>query len=222
MADRAEQAFFNAEPATVSRDFKNRVYFQSPNRFAGMSPDFPHGPMASDGMYRRVRSPLCCIGQTHGDDPVFLLAHRAQILPLNPGSLLPLLDETGFINDADGMGAGMFLGNDLLQAVASQIFLSTMLAEKLLERPHRNTGRQGDARHALAGQVRELAVDIDRKMRPRVFASKAVVETFQKTGKHRSQSANLLGIHAWASLFGQDISFTNLFKQSNVKLALWY
>jgi hypothetical protein len=31
MADRAERAFFNAGPATVTRDFKTHVYFQSPN-----------------------------------------------------------------------------------------------------------------------------------------------------------------------------------------------
>ena len=41
MADRLERAFFNAGPATVSRDFKTHVYFQSPNRFANLSPDFP-------------------------------------------------------------------------------------------------------------------------------------------------------------------------------------
>jgi len=37
MADRVERAFFNAGPATVSRDFKTHVYFQSPNRMADRS-----------------------------------------------------------------------------------------------------------------------------------------------------------------------------------------
>ncbi|MHB8863741.1 MAG: beta-L-arabinofuranosidase domain-containing protein [Pirellulaceae bacterium] len=60
MADRAERAFFNAGPATVSRDFKTHVYFQSPNRFANMSPDFPHGPRAGGGTYQPKHSPLCC------------------------------------------------------------------------------------------------------------------------------------------------------------------
>ena len=160
------------------------------------------------------------IGQMHSNDPVFLLAHRAQVLPLHAGSLVPLFHEAGFIDDANGMGMGMFRGNDLLQAVASQIFLPTMLAEKLLQRSHRHVGRQGDWLDALAGQIRELAVDIDREMCPRVFACKAVVEAFQKTGKHRSQSANLLGIHAWASLTGQDASFATLPKQGNINLAL--
>lgn len=60
MGDRLERAFFNAGPATVSRDFKTHVYFQSPNRFANRSPNFPHGPMASGGAYERKHSPLCC------------------------------------------------------------------------------------------------------------------------------------------------------------------
>ena len=60
LADRAERAFFNAGPATVSRDFKTHVYFQSPNRFANGSPDFPHGPRAEGGSYAPKHSPLCC------------------------------------------------------------------------------------------------------------------------------------------------------------------
>lgn len=58
--DRLERAFFNAGPATVARDFKTHVYFQSPNRFANRSPDFPHGPKASGGSYAPKHSPLCC------------------------------------------------------------------------------------------------------------------------------------------------------------------
>ena len=60
MADRAERAFFNAGPATVSRDFKTHVYFQSPNRIVNLSPDFPHGPRAEGGTYQPKHSPLCC------------------------------------------------------------------------------------------------------------------------------------------------------------------
>ncbi|MCY2988855.1 MAG: glycoside hydrolase family 127 protein [Planctomycetota bacterium] len=60
LVDRAERAFFNAGPATVGRDFKTHVYFQSPNRFANLSPDFPHGPRAGGGAYQQKHSPLCC------------------------------------------------------------------------------------------------------------------------------------------------------------------
>ena len=60
LADRAERAFFNAGPATVSRDFKKHVYFQSPNRFVFGSPIFPNGPQAEGGSYQTKHSPLCC------------------------------------------------------------------------------------------------------------------------------------------------------------------
>ena len=60
LADRAERAFFNAAPATVSRDFKTHVYFQSPNRIVDRSPSYPHGPKAEGNSYQRTHYPLCC------------------------------------------------------------------------------------------------------------------------------------------------------------------
>ncbi len=60
MADRAERAFFNAGPATVARDFKSHVYFQSPNRIVDHSPPCPHGPGAEGTSYKAVHYPLCC------------------------------------------------------------------------------------------------------------------------------------------------------------------
>ena len=60
MADRAERAFFNAGPATVARDFKTHVYFQSPNRIVDSSPPCPHGPGASGCSYKPTHFPLCC------------------------------------------------------------------------------------------------------------------------------------------------------------------
>ncbi|HOW71013.1 MAG TPA: glycoside hydrolase family 127 protein [Phycisphaerae bacterium] len=72
MADRIERAFFNAGPATVSRDFKTHVYFQSPNRFAKSTPDFPHGPRAGGGNYERKHSPLCCTAALNRIVPWFV------------------------------------------------------------------------------------------------------------------------------------------------------
>ena len=60
MADRAERAFFNAGPATVARDFKTHVYFQSPNRIVDKCPPYPHGPKAEGNSYKTTHSPLCC------------------------------------------------------------------------------------------------------------------------------------------------------------------
>ncbi len=55
LADRIERAFFNAAPATVARDFKTHVYFQSPNRMADRS--LPAAVMFS---FLQKRVPLCC------------------------------------------------------------------------------------------------------------------------------------------------------------------
>ena len=60
LADRVERAFFNAGPATVARDFKTHVYFQSPNRVVDKSPPFPHGPQAEGNSYKPKHYPLCC------------------------------------------------------------------------------------------------------------------------------------------------------------------
>ena len=55
MADRIERAFFNAAPATVARDFKTHVYFQSPNRMADKSL-----PAAGQHTFQATHHPLCC------------------------------------------------------------------------------------------------------------------------------------------------------------------
>lgn len=55
MADRIERAFFNAAPATVARDFKTHVYFQSPNRMADKSL-----PPAGQHTFQATHHPLCC------------------------------------------------------------------------------------------------------------------------------------------------------------------
>jgi hypothetical protein len=56
----------------VSRDFKTHVYFQSPNRFANLSPDFPHGPRASGGAYKSKHFPLCCTAALNRIVPWFV------------------------------------------------------------------------------------------------------------------------------------------------------
>ncbi len=55
MADRIERAFFNAAPATVARDFKTHVYFQSPNRMADKAL-----PAAGQFTFQATHQPLCC------------------------------------------------------------------------------------------------------------------------------------------------------------------
>jgi uncharacterized protein len=51
MGDRVEQAFFNAAPAVVSRDFTSHVYTQTPNRIV---------PGDGGYNYQKKQWPLCC------------------------------------------------------------------------------------------------------------------------------------------------------------------
>jgi uncharacterized protein len=59
-ADRAERAFFNAGPSTVSRDFKTHVYFQTPNRMENMAPRYAKAPPPGGNTYKPTHFPLCC------------------------------------------------------------------------------------------------------------------------------------------------------------------
>lgn len=55
LADKIERAFFNAAPATLARDCRTHVYFQSPNRMADKAL-----PAADMFTYKLKRVPLCC------------------------------------------------------------------------------------------------------------------------------------------------------------------
>ena len=72
-ADRAERAFFNAGPATVTRDYKMHVYFQSPNRMLDNFPPCPHGPQASGCSYKQKHYPLCCTAALNRIAPNYVM-----------------------------------------------------------------------------------------------------------------------------------------------------
>ena len=59
-ADRIERAFFNAGPATVSRDCKTHVYLQCPNRLAGTTAGNRHSGHGVGEVFQSVHGPLCC------------------------------------------------------------------------------------------------------------------------------------------------------------------
>jgi len=72
LADRAERVFFNAGPATVSRDFRTHVYFQTPNRLVDKCPPHPHGPKADGNSYRATHYPLCCTAAVNRILPTYV------------------------------------------------------------------------------------------------------------------------------------------------------
>ncbi|MBN2291800.1 MAG: glycoside hydrolase family 127 protein [Pirellulales bacterium] len=68
--DDVERAFFNAAPASVSRDWQAMCYYQSPNRVSrelpsGESHRFLYGPLGDGGV-------LCCVGNLNRLIPTYV------------------------------------------------------------------------------------------------------------------------------------------------------
>jgi len=63
MGDRVERAFFNAAPATVSRNFTTHVYFVTANRIT---------PTGDERDYQRTHWPLCCTASLNRFLPNYL------------------------------------------------------------------------------------------------------------------------------------------------------
>ena len=75
-----ERAFFNAAPATVARDFKTHVYFQSPNRISASLPgdDRVYGAKGDKDYQSRfnfhaTHRPKCCTFNLHRMLPNYVM-----------------------------------------------------------------------------------------------------------------------------------------------------
>ena len=88
-----------------------------------------------------------------GDNAVFLLADSATILALDARRLVSFFNETGFVDDVNGVFSGMFLGNDFLQFVPHPLVIPSLLGEKPL---HRHSGLQRDRFGVFPGQLAPL------------------------------------------------------------------
>ncbi len=94
----------------------------------------------------------------------------------------------------------MLVADDVLEPVARPVLVPTVLAEELLQGPDRHAGINGNRFHALLGDIRELAGDVDRQMGPRVFAREAVIEPLEELLQRGLELANLWDIHARTSI----------------------
>jgi DUF1680 family protein len=74
--DRIEQAFFNAAPAPIARDFQTMCYYQSPNRILGESlpGEQPKSPGRGCMRFTRLGYPhiLCCVGAVNRIVPSYI------------------------------------------------------------------------------------------------------------------------------------------------------
>lgn len=73
--DRVERAFFNAAPATVSRDFQLLTYYQSPNRINASLPSPPRAPYLPVEGYTHLGHPvvICCAGNVNRIVPNYII-----------------------------------------------------------------------------------------------------------------------------------------------------
>jgi F5/8 type C domain-containing protein/glycosyl hydrolase family 127 (putative beta-L-arabinofuranosidase)/glycosyl hydrolase family 2/beta-L-arabinofuranosidase (glycosyl hydrolase family 127) len=75
--DRVEQAFFNAGPAPIARDFKTACYYQSPNRISASLPgDEPRRSPGKGGFtFTPLACPqvLCCVGNLNRLLPNYIM-----------------------------------------------------------------------------------------------------------------------------------------------------
>jgi len=75
--DRIEQAFFNAAPAPIARDFQTMCYYQSPNRILGESlpSEQPKSPGRGCLRFTRLGYPhtLCCVGAVNRIVPSYIM-----------------------------------------------------------------------------------------------------------------------------------------------------
>lgn len=72
-ADHAERMALNAAPICTSRDGRNHVYFQAPNRvLTAECGAFRDGPRKDGGVYKREHFPRCCMGALNRILPIHI------------------------------------------------------------------------------------------------------------------------------------------------------
>src|SRR6266852_2231013 len=139
------------------------------------------------------------IAQMNCDDTILDLAAGATVLPLHSGSPVAFLGTASFINHAHGTRAGMVAGDQLLHSIHQTAVVPFQQRQELLQRAWRHARGQSHGLDTLARQVGELPAYIHGQVRPRARVSKTIAKLTQVATKLRSQSANLLGVHARSS-----------------------
>jgi hypothetical protein len=88
----------------------------------------------------------------NGHDAIFFLADGAAVLPLYAGRFGAFLDETGFVDDADGVFSGLFFGDDFLEFVSHLFVIPFLLGEKPLDGSWRYFSLEGDGFTLFTGE----------------------------------------------------------------------
>jgi hypothetical protein len=110
------------------------------------------------------------VGKVNGNDAVFLLADSTTVLSLHAESFDSFFDETGFVDDADGMFASMFFGNDFLNLVPHLLVIPLLFGEEPLNGSDGNVCLEGDGFAIFPGQVGGETVGVKAEIVPGVFS----------------------------------------------------
>jgi hypothetical protein len=73
---------------------------------------------------------------------------------------------------------GVVADDDVLQALAGEVFVPMIEGQEALQVPRRDSGCQGDGLAAFFTKVRQLPVDVCSEMCPRIASSKTIVKLF--------------------------------------------
>lgn len=130
-----------------------------------------------------------------GDDAIFLLADGAAVLALDAGCFRTFFDKAGLVNDADGVLAGMFFGDDFLQLVPHSFVIPSLFGEEPLDGSDGLARLQGDGFGIFPGQIGHQALEVNAKIISGACVLDAGFESSEKATQIGSKSANIHRIH---------------------------
>src|SRR5512142_595149 len=163
------------------------------------------------------------VAQMDRHDAVLELADGAAVLTLHTGGLVPLLDIAGFVEDADGVRAGVLVADDLLEPVPHPVVVPAVLAEEFLQGAWGDISFQGDRFDALLWEVGELPGDVHREMGASILAWETVVEASEELSQLGLEPSDLPEVHDRPpQVIGERTISPIPTGHSTVNLALWY
>jgi len=126
------------------------------------------------------------------------------IVPRSPLTNLALMrfrtffDETGFIDDSDGMVARMLLGNYFLEFVSHGFVISLLMGEEPLHRSGGNFCLEGDGFTVFPWQVGGETVGVQAEIVPCIFVGSTRFKTPEEAFLVRSYCADIRQVHCYA------------------------
>ena len=120
------------------------------------------------------------IREMDSNDAIFFLTDGAAVLALHAGRFVSFLDEGCFVDDTDGVFAGVFFGDDFLEFVSHFMVIPFLFCEKPLYGSDGHVGLEGDGFAVFAWEVGEESVGVDSEIVPGILVGKAGLESLEE------------------------------------------